>query len=66
MNWGQKVSLALLGILALLFVMKHTIVWRQQKRGVRNVWLRAHPMSQMVLLVSVFVVTALAGTGTIL
>lgn len=66
MNWGQKVSLALLAVLALLFVMKHTIVWRQQKRGIQHVWLRSHPLSQMVLLISVFVVTALAGTGTIL
>lgn len=66
MNWGQKVSLVLLAVLALLFVMKHTIVWRQQRRGIRHVWLRSHPLSQMVLLVSVFVVTALAGTGTIL
>lgn len=66
MNWGQKVSLALLCTLLLLFVMKHTLVWRQQKKGYRHIWLRAHPLGQASLLSGVIVATVLSGVGSIL
>ncbi|MFZ3010144.1 MAG: CAP domain-containing protein [Candidatus Microsaccharimonas sp.] len=66
MNWGQKTSLVLLSILALLFIMKHTIVWRAQKRGYRHIWLRAHPLSQLAMLSAIAIVTILSSIGTIL
>ena len=66
MNWGQKASLVLLSVLGLLFIMKHTIVWRQQRRGLRNIWLRSHPISQLAMLSSAFIVTLLSSTGIIL
>ena len=66
MNWGQKASLVLLGFLGLLFIMKHTTVWRAQKRGARHIWLRAHPFSQFVMLSAVAIITILSGVGTIL
>lgn len=66
LNWGQKASLVLLGLLALLFVMKHTLVWREQKRGFRHIWLRAHPLSQFTILAAVAIVTLASGVGVVL
>jgi hypothetical protein len=66
LNWGQKASLVLLSLLALLFIMKHTVVWRAQKKGYRHIWLRAHPLSQFAILASVATVTILTGVGVVL
>lgn len=66
MNWGQKASLVLLSLLGLLFIMKHTLVWRQQKRGYRHIWLRSHPLSQFAMLAVVAIITILSGVGTVL
>lgn len=66
MNWGQKASLVLISVLILLFIMKHTLVWRQQRRGLRHIWLRAHPLSQVAMLTAAFIVTLFSGTGIIL
>lgn len=66
LNWGQKASIVLLSTLLLLFIMNHTLVWRQQKRGYKNIWLRAHPLGQAIVLSSVLVVTILSSIGTVL
>jgi hypothetical protein len=66
LNWGQKASLVLLSLLALLFIMKHTLVWRAQKKGYRHIWLRAHPVSQFAILASVAVITVFSGVGVVL
>jgi hypothetical protein len=66
LNWGQKVSILLLCTLILLFIMKHTLIWREQKRGVRYVWLRAHPLGQMAILSTVLVITLFSGIGVVL
>jgi hypothetical protein len=66
LNWGQKASIVLLSALLLLFIMKHTLVWRQQKRGYKNIWLRAHPLGQAIVLSAVLVVTIFSGVGTVL
>lgn len=66
LNWGQKVSILLVCTLMLLFIMKHTLVWRERKRGVRHIWLRAHPIGQIVVLSSVLVLTILSGAGSVL
>ncbi|MDB5160451.1 MAG: hypothetical protein JWO99_714 [Candidatus Saccharibacteria bacterium] len=66
LNWGQKASIVLLSTLLLLFIMKHTLVWRHQKRGYKNIWLRAHPLGQAIVLAAVLVVTISSGVGTVL
>jgi hypothetical protein len=66
LNWGQKASIVLLSLLALLFIMKHTLVWREQKRGFRHIWFRAHPMSQFAMLIAVGLITILSSFGVVL
>lgn len=65
-NWGQKVSLLLVSTLILLFIMKHTLIWREQKRGFRHIWLRAHPLGQATMLTSMLVIIVLSGAGVVL
>jgi len=65
-NWGQKASILLVSTLILLFAMKHTLIWREQKRGLRHIWLRAHPIGQLAILTTVLIVTLISSTGVIL
>lgn len=46
--------------------MKHTLVWREQKRGVKNVWLRAHPLGQVAVLSVAIIITLANGVGVVL
>ena len=66
LNWGQKTSILLICTLILLFAMKHTAIWREQKRGLKHIWLRAHPLGQIAILTAVLVITIVSGTGAIL
>jgi hypothetical protein len=66
LNWGQKASLFLLSALGLLFVMKHTAIWRARRRGLRHVWLRSHPLAQGSILVAGIIITLASGTGSII
>lgn len=66
LNWGQKASLLLISTMALLFVLKHTLIWREQKRGLRNIWLRAHPLAQASVLAAALIITLANGIGVIL
>lgn len=66
LQWAQKASIVLVSTLLLLFIMKHTLVWRQHKRGYTHIWLRAHPLGQAAILSAVLVVTILSGFGTVL
>jgi uncharacterized protein YkwD len=66
LNWGQQATIFLLSTLLLVNLLKHTLVWRAQKRGRRNVWLRAHPVAQMSLLVIAILFTAFASYGVVL
>jgi hypothetical protein len=66
LNWGQKASIFLLCALGLLFVMKHTAIWRARRKGLSHVWLRSHPLAQGSLLVAGIIVTLASGTGSIL
>jgi hypothetical protein len=66
LNWGQKTSLLLASTLILLFIMKHTLVWRAHKRGVKNVWLRAHPLGQIAVLAIAIFTTLFNSIGVIL
>lgn len=65
-NWGQKASIVLICTMLLLFIMKHTLIWRAQRRGYRQIWLRSHPIGQASLLVVTLVLTIFSGAGTIL
>lgn len=66
LNWGQKVSILLICTLMLLFIMKHTLIWRASKKGARHIWLRAHPIGQIAVLCAVLVLTLVSGAGTVL
>jgi len=66
LNWGQKISILLICTLILLFALKHTAIWREQKRGLKHIWLRAHPLGQIAILTAVLVITIVSGTGAIL
>ncbi len=66
LNWGQKASMLLVSTMILLFVMKHTLVWREQKRGVKHVWLRAHPAGQVAVLAVTIIATLANGVGVVL
>lgn len=65
-NWGQKISILLASTLILLFVMKHTLIWREQKRGFKHIWLRSHPLGQIAILTIIIIATILSGIGIIL
>jgi uncharacterized protein YkwD len=66
MNWGQKTSLFILSVLLLLFILKHTLVWRAQRNGVKGVWMRAHPVGQVSVIVVAMVVTIMSGVGSVI
>lgn len=65
-NWGQKASLLLASTLMLLSIMKHTLIWREQKRGLKHIWLRAHPLGQVAVLMTMMIFTILSGVGVVL
>lgn len=65
-NWGQKATLFILFSFMLVLVLKHTIVWRHQKRGWRHIWLRAHPIGQISLLIIAIWLVLFSGAGVIL
>ena len=65
-NWGQKVSILLTFTMILLFIMKHTLIWREQKRGARHIWLRSHPLGQAAILTVVLTLTIISGAGIVL
>jgi len=66
LNWAQRTSLFIIASLAVLFVMKHTVIWRHQRRGIKAIWLKSHPLAQSALLGLVVVILLMTGTGTIL
>lgn len=66
LNWGQKASVLIVCSLILLFIMKHTLIWRQQRRGFKHIWLRSHPIGQGAMLVAVLVLTLVSGAGVVL
>lgn len=66
LNWGQKISILLISTLILLFIMKHTLIWREKKRGVKDVWLRAHPLGQAFVLLITMALTIASGVGVVL
>ncbi len=66
LNWGQKTSIFILCFLLLLFIMKHTLVWRAKRKGVQHVWMRSHPLAQASFIGLAIVVTLASGAGSVL
>ena len=66
LNWGQKLSVLVLCGLILIFILKHTLIWRQKRRGFRHIWLRSHPIGQASLLIAALVITLVSGAGVVL
>jgi hypothetical protein len=65
-TWAQNASLFILSTLLLITLLKHTVVWRTQKRGLRHIWLRAHPAAQSLLLLAAILANIYSGIGVIL
>ena len=64
-TWSQNASLFILSALMLVSVLKHTIVWRTQKRGWRHIWLRAHPAAQYGILLVAVIANVVSGVGVV-
>jgi hypothetical protein len=64
-NWAQNASLYVITVLLLLTIMKHTVVWRTQRRGWKHIWLRTHPAFQYALLILAIVANLTSGVGVI-
>lgn len=65
MNWAQKVAVFMLSIVLFVTVLKHTVVWRTQRRGLRHIWMRAHPAAQYICIVLAIVANIATGVGVI-
>lgn len=66
LNWGQKISLLLISIMTLLVIMKHTLIWRVQKRNLRHIWFKAHPIGQLLIIGISIAITLINGVGVVL
>lgn len=66
LNWGQKLSIFILSTLLLLFIMKHTLVWRAKRRGMSDIWMRSHPLVQASFIGVAVVLTLSTGVGSVL
>jgi hypothetical protein len=64
-NWAQNASLYIITVILLLTIMKHTLVWRSQRRGWQHIWLRAHPAFQYALLIVAIAANVTSGVGVI-
>jgi hypothetical protein len=65
LNWAQRTSIFLIAAFLLMNVLRHTLVWRTQKRGWRHIWLRAHPAAQMGILAVALLAVGFSAFGVI-
>lgn len=65
MNWSQRAAMFLLSVVLLVNVLKHTIVWRAERRGWRHIWLRAHPAAQYGLIIVAIIANVVSSVGVI-
>jgi hypothetical protein len=65
LNWGQRATVFLLSTLLLINLLKHTLVWRDKKRGYKHIWLRAHPVAQTAVLLIAIMATISSSYGVI-
>lgn len=66
LNWAQQVSVFMLSVLLMLNVLKHTVIWRTHRTGLRHVWLRSHPLAQAGLIAVALVINISSGVGVVL
>ena len=66
LNWAQNSTMVILSTLLLITILKHTLVWRTNRRGWRHIWFRAHPAAQYALLLVAIVSTVVSSRGAIL
>lgn len=66
LNWAQNSTLVILSTLLLIGVLKHTLVWRTERRGWRHIWFRAHPAAQYGLILVAIISTLASSAGAIL
>lgn len=64
-TWAANASLFILSTLLLVSILKHTIVWRTKRRGLRHIWLRAHPAAQYLLILTAIAANLITGVGTV-
>lgn len=65
MNWARSVGLFMLSVVLIVSILKHTVVWRTQRRGWRHIWMRAHPAAQYALLLIAIILNLTASVGVI-
>jgi len=65
LNWGQQATIFILVLTMLLVILRHTVIWRTQKRGFRHIWFRAHPIAQLGVLSVAIIVVISTGVGVI-
>lgn len=65
LNWAQNVTIFLLSVLLLVNVLKHTVVWRTNRRGWRHIWLRSHPAAQYGLILVAIIANIVSSAGVI-
>jgi uncharacterized protein YkwD len=66
LNWAQNSTMVILSTLLLITALKHTLVWRTNRRGWRHIWFRAHPAAQYTLIIVAIVSTLSSSVGAIL
>lgn len=64
--WQQRIVIAFFAYLALINILKHTLVWRAQKRGYKHIWLRHHPLLQAGLLIVGIIIVFSSSVGVVL
>ena len=64
-TWAQNASLFILLTLFSVSVLKHTAVWRTKRKGLRHIWLRAHPAAQYALLLVAIAANLASSVGVI-
>jgi len=65
LNWAQSTSLFLLSAVLIVNVLKHTAVWRTNKRGLRHIWFRSHPLAQYALITFALIAIFTSSSGVI-
>jgi hypothetical protein len=65
LNWGQRTSIFIISGLLLFNVLRHTLIWRAQKRGWRHIWFRSHPAAQLGILALALFATGFTAAGVI-
>jgi len=66
LTWQERLAVVLICYFSLLYVLKHTLVWRHNKRGRRHILLRYHPLAQAALLFMAVLALLASSAGVVL